>query len=262
MKIECSACLQKYNAEGSSGVCPYCGMPATQEQLVRSEQSEVIKSGSSVKEMLRSYLNERLRKDKKPSPLRNKKAQLLICALLVAAMGLVAFWGVRRYDERLEYYKQQRDTSGIQVVQVSQGDSVVLLEDAVRLVSCRTLTEYQSKVEGGFKLIEVGLEDSGLEKRTSLSPAYVITENGGTAKCIDTYYLASIMGATEEELKDKGYIAHISSTGKNQSGEYKLVFAVPENETEHRICLFGMNDPYAYDKKVVVRYEYLMKEGE
>lgn len=261
MKIECSACSKKYNAAGSMGVCPYCGMPASEEQLAEAEQDEVIKSGS-VKEMLRTYLNERLRKDKKPSPLRNKKAQLLMCTLLVAAMSLVAWWGVKRYDERLEYYKQQRDTSDLQVVQVSQGDSVIIMEDVIKLVSCRTLIEYQSKVEGGFKLIEVGFEDSGLKDYLSISPAYVITENGCTAKCIDLYTLGPLMHKTKDELRDMGYRENISSTGKNQRGEYKLVFAVPENETEHRICLFAANDPYAYDKKVAVRYEYLLKEGE
>lgn len=262
MKIACSACSKKYDVQQHSGVCPYCGMPADEDQLAEAEQNEVIGSGSSVKEMLRSYLNERLRKDKKPSPLRSKKAQLVMCSVLVGAMVLVGAWGVKKYDERLEYYRRQRDTSELQTVQVAQGDSIVLFEDVVTLTSCKPLPEYQSKIEGGFKLVEIVYEDSGLEDYLSLSSAYVITANGGTARSLDLYYLSSVMGVTEDELKQKGYRDRISSTGKNQRGEYRLVFAVPENETEHKICLFAVNDLYAYDKKIAVRYEYLMKEGE
>lgn len=261
MKIVCNACSKKYDPVATAGTCPYCGMHATDEQVAEAQQNDVIKGGS-VKEMLRSYLNEKLRNDKKQSPLRKKGVQLALCTALVAIMVGVCFWGNNHYKERVKYYKEQRDTSQITVKQVSEGDSIILAQDVVRLTKCRVMTELSDKVSEGFKLIEVMYEDDGKSDFDILTRPYVITESGSTARCLDLYTLRDAFGRSESELKEDGYREYIASTKNSQRGSYKLVFAVPEAETEHRICLFSYNDYLATNKTVSVRYEYLMKEGE
>lgn len=265
MKIECSACSKKYDPVATAGTCPYCGMHATDEQIANAQTNDVIKGGS-VKEMLRSYLNEKIRKDKKTSPLRKTSIQLGICTLLVAAMIGVAFWGNNHYKKRLDLYLNNNNTSDMKIVQRKTGDSIEVKGDVVRFISCKALPELQSKVEGPFRLVEVKYSDSGMDAYKTLSGVYIITEKGATARCLDLYDVSALLDVPEQELKFQGYADGMHSTALDDRGKsgsysmadntYKLIFAVPENETEHTFCVFGS------DSANILRYDITMKEDE
>lgn len=259
MKIICTACGKKYDPLKKQGICPYCGMHSTEEQLAEAVENDRIQSGT-VSEVLRGYFNEKLRKEQKQSPLRKKGVQLMICLGLVACMGLVGLWGYFRYKDRLAYYREQRNTEGIQVVQCSQGDEVVLMGTAFRVLGCREVKEFTEKTEGGFRIIEVTYSDSGADYYQRMSDAYMLTENGTTAACLTRYEIMDLTGMSEDQYRDSDYREGFFSTGEHQRGEYKILFAVPEKETEHKILLFRITDKYADDKNAEVRYEYTLRE--
>lgn len=271
MKIVCNACSKKYDPVATSGTCPYCGMHATDEQIAEAQTNNVIKGGS-VKEMLRSYLNEKIRKDKKSSPLRNTKAQLILCSALAAAMLGVALWGNNHYKKRLEVHLSNIDTSDVSTEKLKTGDTFTLRGDVFRIVSCKVLTEYQDKVEGPFKLIEISYSDDGSNSYSGLSSVYVSTANGATAMCLDLYNVSEIMGLSRDELKLRGYTDRIFSTDLRAAGKeegysradrtYKVIFAVPENETTHTLLINSSRESRDTDYVIDLRYEITVKEGD
>ena len=88
----------------------------------------------------------------------------------------------------------------------------------------------------------------------------MLTENGTTAACLTRYEIMDLTGMSEDQYRDSDYREGFFSTGEHQRGEYKILFAVPEKETEHKILLFRITDKYADDKNAEVRYEYTLRE--
>jgi len=152
------------------------------------------------------------------------------------------------------------------------GDTFNLSGDVIRIVSCKALPEYQDKVEGPFRLIEVSYYDDGADSYSPLSPIYVSTANGATAKCLDLYSISDIMGLSRDELKLRGYTDRIFSTDLSNAGKegsysmadrtYKVIFAVPENETEHTLLVISSRDSRETNNVADLCYEITVKEGD
>ena len=265
MKIICNACSKKYDPLKTEGICPYCGMHAADAQIAEARANDRVKGGS-VTEVLRSYLNEKLRKEKKLSPLRQKKTQLLICLALVGCMVLVGYLGYRKYQERLDYYVAQRTTNDISRVGIRMGETFVLAgEDGrseFRFLSSRCASEYQSLVEGDFKLIELEYEDSGSVYSQRMSDIYITTASGCTAKILNRYTVMDIVGLTEEEFRSGEYEDGLFTAGKNQPAKHKVLFALPKDDKECTVCVLSSNDIYARDKTTDVKYELGLGEGD
>ena len=266
MKINCTACGKKYDPLKKNGICPACGMHVTEDQMALCQQNDRVR-GDSVSEVLRSYLNERLRKQQTRSRLRDKKIQFILCGLLALAMVCVGLWGYFRYKDRLEYYRSQRGSETVSTGRYSAGDTVALSgRDAgnsvsVRITGCKVREDLAAKVEGGFKIIEVGYEDSGSEYSLKLSDAYVRTGSGGTASVLDRFYLQRLLDMTEVEIRDSEYEQGIYSGGP-EGGKHKMLFAVPADETEHVVYIYKVSDIYADDKAIEELCEFTLREGE
>ena len=268
MKIDCYACGKKYDTQRYGGICPNCGMHAAEDQLAAAQEYDVVK-GSSVSEVLRSYLNEKLRREKKKSFLRQKKIQIPLCLLLTAAIIGVFIWGNYRYQERLDYYMNTRSTAQMHTEEHRLGDSVVLIggtdivSASVRITGCRVRDDLQSKVSGGdFKIIEVTYEDSGTPISVRLSPAFIVTEGGCTAQCFEKYDIMAATGMTEDEYYESDYCDGVFSTHGRGRNTHRMLFAAPKAETEHRLLLFRQSDAYAQDKTIEMRYDFILREGE
>ncbi|MBR6102352.1 MAG: hypothetical protein IKP95_07980 [Ruminococcus sp.] len=259
MKIECSACGKKYDPVKKQGICPYCGMHSTEEQMAEAIENERVQSGT-VSEVLRGYLNEKLRKEQKISPLRRKGMQLLICLFLVGCMVLVGLWGYGRYKERLEYYRDHRSTEQMETKECRPGDQIVLGGSRVRVTGFRVAEEYQKNVSEGFKIIEVSYSDDGTTEYNRLSDAFICTEKGCTAKCFDRYDIMELTGITEDQYRESDYCDGVFSGKGTPGAEHKILFAVPAAEKEHRLYLFSTTDIYASDKSAEMRYEYVLRE--
>lgn len=262
MKIVCSACGKKYEPLRSQGICPYCGMHTSDVQLAEAvrEAEEAPVKGDSLKDILKSYLNNKLKKEQKLSPLRKKGVQLVICLILVGCMAGAGFWGYKKYEERLEYYRSQRDTSDLKTEQYTLGDSVVIGGVSVRITRCRAVPEYQSKLEGGFKVIEVTYEESGKAEYSKLSDAFICTAGGCTAKALDRFDIMDLEGITEEEFRNSDFTEGVLSDEGRESSTHRMLFAVPESETTHTLYLFRSTDPYARDKTTELRCEFTLGE--
>ena len=268
MKINCYACGKKYDTRRTGGVCPNCGMHASEDQLAAAEEYDVVK-GSSVSEVLKSYLNERLRREQKRSFLRQKKIQVPLCLLLTAAIIGVLIWGNHRYQERLDYYLNTRSTAQMHTEEHKLGDSVVLIGGTdtvsanVRIISCKVRDDLQSKVSGGdFKIIEVTYEDTGTPVSVRLSPAFLLTDSGCTVQCFEKYDIMEVTDMTEKEYTESDYRDGVFSTHGRGRNTHRLLFAAPGPETEHRILLFRQSDAYAQDKTMEMRYDFILREGE
>ena len=261
MKISCSACGKKYDPLKRSGICPYCGMHATEDQIAEAQENDRVQGGN-VSEVLRSYLNEKLRKEKKQSPLRRKPVQLTICLLLAGAMAVVAFWGKHIYNERLDYYISQRSTEDLRKESYSLGDTVMLDNCQLRLTGFRVMEEYQSTVSGDFKLLEVSYEtkEEGEDISRRIGGAYVLTERGTTVTALDRWSAREALGMTEDEYRDSPYTDGFFSPRGNGDNSFKLIFAVPKKDTSHTVLTFRYNDSFAVDKHAEVRYEFTLRE--
>lgn len=262
MKVACSVCRKEFDPLRSRGVCPYCGMHASDVQLAEAQREveEAPVKGNNLKDILKSYLNNKIKKEQKLSPLRKKGVQLILCLILVGCMAGVGFMGYKKYEDRLEYYRSQRDTTYIKTEQYALGDSVVIGGVSVRITRCRAVPEYQSKLEGSFKVIEVTYEESGKAEYSKLSDAYVCTAGGFTARSLDRFDIMDLEGITEEEFRSSDFTEGVLSELGRDSSTHRMLFVVPECETTHTLYLFRSTDPYARDKSTELRCEFTLGE--
>ncbi|MBR6872420.1 MAG: hypothetical protein IKN17_02815 [Ruminococcus sp.] len=260
MKISCSACSKKYDALKTEGICPYCGMHATDQQISLSQENDRVKGGSAT-EVLRSYLNERLRRQRKQSPLRQKKIQIPLCIFMVAALIGLGLWGNHYYNTRRDYYTSRRSTAEVATEHYKLGESVVIGNVNIQITGSRIREDLQSKVTGGFKILEVTYHDTGAAGRDRLSDAYVRTADGCTAKSLERYDACELLGITEQQYIDSEYEGGVFSSYTDTGSDHKLLFAVPEKENTHTILLFKTTNFHSDDKRVEACCEFTLGEG-
>ena len=243
MKISCAACGKKYDPLRKDGICPYCGMHPAEAQDNRRVQ------------------------ERKLSPLRQKKIQIPLCLLLTAGIIGAFLWGNHRYSDRLEYYLTQRGTAQMHTEEHRAGDSVVLVSGGsdsvssnIRVTGCKVRDEFQSKIEGEFKVIEVDYEDSGTPVAARLSGAYLLTENGTTVTCLDKFDIMELTGMTSSEFRKSEYEESVWSSKGRGDNLHRLLFAAPKAETEHTVLLFGQTEANADGKSIVMRYDFKLGE--
>ena len=247
MKVNCTACGKRYDPLKRDGKCPYCGMHTASDKLAEPRED-----GSS--------------NGRKPSPLRQKKIQIPLCLALAAAIGGVFLWGNRLFEDRLEYYLTQRGTAQMHTEEHHAGDSVVLVgsnepvSSSIRVLGCRVREDLQSQISGDFKIIELDYEDTGTPRQVRLSDAYLLTEDGCTALCLDKFDIMSLTGMTEEEYSESEYCEGIFSTAGRGTNRHKVLFAAPKDETEHTVLMFRRSENFAEDNLIEMRYDFILGE--
>ncbi len=265
MKIICTTCGKKYDPLRKEGICPYCGMHASDTQLAEAQDNDKVQGGN-VSEVLRSYLNERLRRQQKRSPLRSRKVQIPLCVLMLAVIAGIFVWGNFHYRSRADYFAARRDTTDIHREQHKAGDSIVLVGGSdpvsvsVRVLGCKVRDDLQDKVEGDFKIIELDYEDQGSPISVRLSNAYLQTAGGCTVRSLDKYDIMELTGMSEDEFYASDYSEGIFSTPHSVSSRHRVLLAAPMSEKEHTILMFRQTSSFDRDKSVEMRYEFKLKE--
>lgn len=262
MKIECTVCGHKFDPGKSGGSCPKCGCSAGTDQIEEVRKSERVK-GEKLKDILRSYLNERLRRENKRSPLRTKKAQIILCSCLALCIGGVIFYGVGIYKDSKEDYIKYKNASDIKVENYDMGDEIMLHGSVIRIVECKKADYIPQTVTEGYKLIEISYQrqpwDGDYGYSHVLSDAYL--------KCgeqyivpVDSYTLKDLFMKNEDELDLLGYADYFQTAMEDEPLVGILVFAVPEDRTEFTLSAVEMTSEKDYTQKAEKRIDISVRE--
>lgn len=258
MKIICEICSNKFNPERTGGICPQCGNRVSDSVVAEAKANEKVK-GETVTQVLKSYLNEQLKKQDKKSPLRKKSVQLVICGILISLICAVAAYSYAQYTETLKNRSNFESTVSMQTESHAMSDVIEFKGTPVKIISC-TRADYDEKIlSEGFKLIEICYDRGEFIDDLVLSDVYL---NDGEAYVtpLDTYELEKVFDKSSDQLQDLGYCDYFRAQTEDKASVGKLIFAVREDITEFTLCAYKMNETDDGKIQAELRYDIAVKE--
>lgn len=266
MKITCQVCGHKYDPLKNGGICVKCGMHADRniveaaknEKLEKENDKKV--NGNKVTQVLKSYLNERLKQKSKKSPLRSKKVQIPLCCILTVAIGCVVYYGFGIYKKSVEEFKVYKSANDMTVENYNMGDTVNIADNYVRVTECGEAQFSGKYISDGYKVIEIEYQRGEMNNLFKLSDVYL--KCGDVyIKPVDRYLLQKLMLKSDEEMKEIVYQDYFTAKSNKTPETGTLFFSVPEDEEEFVLSAYQMSDENDLKKKAEKRLDIAVKES-